>query len=87
MKRIMESSDAEGLEASLGKQVLLMCAAYFYAGELVGVSPEFVVLKKASIVYETGDWKDEIWKVAELLPFPETHVMTGHIESLGEMRC
>ena len=87
MKRIVESSDAEGLEGLLGKQVLLMCASYFYTGELVGVNENHVVLRSASIVYETGDWKDDTWKDAQSLPFLETHVMVSHIESYGGMPC
>ncbi len=87
MKRIVEETGADGLEKMLGEQVLLMCAAYFYAGKLVGVNDACVVLKNPSIVYETGSWLESGWKDAQELPCDELVVMTGHIESCGVMPC
>jgi hypothetical protein len=44
MKMIIENNTAEGLEALLGEQVVLLCACYIYSGKLVGVNTSCVKL-------------------------------------------
>jgi hypothetical protein len=58
MKKIVQVTEinGEGLEALLGKRVLIMCAGYFYEGVLIGTSESFVKLDDAGIVYSTGEW-------------------------------
>ena len=46
MKILIEQSNKEGLEALLGKRVLLMCANYFYSGVLIGVNKACVKLRR-----------------------------------------
>ena len=85
MKMIVENNAAEGLEALLGEQVVLMCACYIYSGKLVGVNALDIKLEDASIVYETGAWLDAKWKDAQKLPTKFYYVRTSMIESYGQM--
>ena len=75
--------DGEGLNGLLGKRVLLMCAAYFYHGTLVGVNDEFVKLDDCAIVYETGRWDAATYSDAQRLGDGH-YVMKGAIESFRE---
>lgn len=52
----------EGLVSLLGEKVILFCLNYFYAGTLVGVNDDCVLLEDGGIVYETGPFSDESWK-------------------------
>lgn len=85
MKKIVSVTEVEGegLTALLGETVLLMCGSYFYAGELIGVNESFVLLDKASIIYETGAHTAKAWASAEPLP-GQWYVQTAAIESFGK---
>lgn len=83
MKKIVETTDACGLEALLGEQVLLMCANYFYTGRLVGVNSIFVQLEDAAIVYETGEWSKKTFTDAQKLHTKTWFIQTAAIESYG----
>jgi len=61
MRTIVEDGTSDEFEALLGKQVILFCMNYFYAGKLIGVSDEVLRLEDGGIVYETGDFKDDKW--------------------------
>ena len=56
MKKIVSVTevDGEGLTALLGENVILFCMNYFYAGKLVGVNDDCVLLEDGGIVYQTG---------------------------------
>ena len=81
MKRIVEEVAGAGLESLLGKQVALWCMNYIYAGVLVGVNEQDILLHKAKVVYETGPLTASIWKDAQELPGP-WYVRVSSIESL-----
>lgn len=85
MKQIIQVTeiDGEGLEALLGRRVLLICAGYFYEGKLIGVNETFVKLDDASIVYSTGEWKDKNYADIQKLHQKEWYVQRGLIESFG----
>ena len=84
MKKLVEVS-GEGLEALMGERVTLFCANYIYAGKLVGVNDEFVLLEDPAIVYETGAFDTKEWKDAQSLP-NEWYVMLGAVESFGVLK-
>lgn len=87
MQRIINDQEISGLPALLGERVALWCERYIYAGELVGVGPEHVELRGASVVYETGPLDDEGFADAQPLPHDVTwHVSTRKIESYGRMK-
>jgi len=80
--KVIETS-AEGLEAFLGKRILIMCAGYFYEGILVGVGRTEVKLKDPSIVYETGAFTAKEYVDIQKLHADEWYVRRGMIESFG----
>lgn len=83
MKKVITEELGEGLEKLLGRRVLLLCAGYFYEGELIGVNEKCVLLKDAHIVYSTGAWSDDKYSDRQKLQSDEWYVMTGLIESFG----
>lgn len=66
----------------IGKTVMFMCVNYFYEGTVVGVTKDTIVLDDASIVYETGDWKEKNYSDIQKLP-SLIHVQKHAIESFG----
>ncbi len=85
MKKIIETDEAEGLEALLGKRITVFCAAYIYTGKLVGVNASCVKLTNAAIVYETGELTEKQWKDAQLLPH-DWYVQLSAVESFGVLK-
>ena len=83
MKRIIEDSNASGLDALIGENVLLLCANYFYAGKLTGVNENCVELAEPQIVYETGEWTSGTYKDAQKLHAKKWYVSLSTIESYG----
>jgi hypothetical protein len=83
MRKIIEEVEGEGLNKFLGSKILLMCGCYFYAGILSGINETCVLLKDASIVYETGEWTDKSYKDAQKLPGDGWYVQISNIESFG----
>jgi hypothetical protein len=86
MKRIVETTSNEGLEALLGEKVTLFCTRYIYTGKLIGVNANFYLLEDPSIVYETGEFSKSDWADAQKLPKKEWYVMLHSIESFGIMK-
>ena len=82
MKMIVTEVQGEDLESFLGKKILLMCGNYFYTGILSGINASCVLLKDASIVYETGEWRGKSYKDAQKLP-SDWYVQISMIESFG----
>jgi len=83
MKRIIETTENQGLDGLLGENVLLLCANYFYTGKLVGVNDTCVELENPSIVYETGPWTESTFKDIQRLHVTTFFVQRGAIESFG----
>ena len=82
MKKIIETTDAEGLEKLLGERVTLFCLNYIYTGTLTDVNTDCILLTLPSIVYETGAFTETKWKDAQALP-SDLYVMKGAIEAFG----
>lgn len=87
MKKVVSVAevDGEGLEALLNERITLFCLNYIYTGLLVGVNNSCVLLKDASIVYETGPLTSKDWKDAQKLP-SEWYVQISAIESFGRLK-
>ena len=83
MKRIIEDTEASGLEALIGERVLLMCANYFYSGKLEGVNKDCVELSDPSIVYDTGAWSEKTYADSQKLNSKKWYVAISSIESYG----
>ena len=85
MKKIIEETQAEGLEKLLGERVTLFCMNYIYTGVLTGVNETCVLLTDAAIVYETGAFDEKAWKDVQALPH-DWYVQTASIESFGKLK-
>lgn len=86
MKRIVETDEASGFDASLGEKVTLFCGIYIYTGVLAGVNEDHLELADPYLVYETGELARGKWKDAQPLPAP-WRVMRQAIESWGPAKC
>jgi len=86
MKKIeqVEVTDETGYHILLGETVLVMCANYFYHGDLIGVNEDTIVIKNPSIVYETGSWNDKQYEDKQSMCVDEWHIKKDAIESLGK---
>ena len=85
MKKIVQQTQAQGLENLLGKRVTLFCMNYIYTGTLTGINETCVLLTDAAIVYETGSFDEKAWKDVQALP-NDWYVQTASIESFGKMK-
>ena len=87
MKRLVtvQELDGQGLESLLGKRVILFGSNYNYAGKLIGVNTDDIILEDAGIVFETGPFNDAGFKDFQKFPTKEWRVRTAAIESYGEM--
>ena len=85
MKKIIETTDAEGLDKLLGERITLFCMNYIYTGTLHGVNATCVLLTNPAIVYETGPFTDSKWKDAQALP-QNLYVMLSAVESFGVVK-
>lgn len=83
MKRVVNvvESEGDGLESLLNEYVQLWCLNYIYAGKLIGVNKDDVVLSGAVVVYETGGLKDARFKDAQPVGVEELFIRTTCIES------
>lgn len=83
MKKLVkiEEVESEGLIGLLGKEVMIFCLSYIYAGTLSGVNDEFIKLDDAKIVYETGSFTDKGYTDAQALPQKQVYIMKKNIES------
>ena len=84
MKVLVETEDSEGMDSLAGKNVLLLCANYFYAGKLTGINTECVKLENAGIVYDTGGWDGEKFSNFQKLPPFPVYIQKDSIESFTE---
>lgn len=67
------------------KYVVALAANYIYVGTLEDITPDRVVLRDPSIVYETGQWDAADWKDAQRLPTNRVHLERSAVESLFEV--
>lgn len=82
MKKMVtvQEVEGEGLIKLLEEYVILLCMNYFYAGKLIGINKDVVLLSDASIVYETGEWSASKWKDAQKVG-NELYVQIDKIEA------
>lgn len=66
----------------IGEQVILFCMNYFYAGKLVEVYEDQVLLEKGGIVYETGPFSDTRWKDFQVIG--DVYVRISSIEAYAK---
>jgi len=81
MKKIVEVE--AGLEALIGKRVLIMTSGFFYSGTLSGVNSSCVELENPAIVYSTGGHDASSFDDEQPLPEDVWYVQASSIESFG----
>jgi hypothetical protein len=81
--KLSEGGFEEALSRLTGEYVWVWCVNYVYAGQIVDVSATDVLLHDATIVLESGDFKDKHFKEFENIPVP-VHVRTSSIESFSQ---
>lgn len=83
MKKLVkvEEVESEGLIRLLGKEVMVFCLSYIYAGKLSGVNDEFIKLDDAKIVYETGSFESKGYTDAQSLSEKQVYIVKKNIES------
>jgi len=87
MKRLVEEVSGDGLEKLLGERVILLCAAYFYEGKLIGVNETDVVISDPHIVFGAGEWdKPGYGNVEAIKHADEWFIKTQSIESYGRSK-
>lgn len=88
MKKLVEICEVEneGMLKLLGKRVTFFCMNYIYVGELIGVNETCVLLKKPSIVYETGAFTESKYKDEQSLNVEEFYIQKTCIESFGILK-
>lgn len=88
MKKLKEVIEVEnsGLIELLGKRVTFFCLNYIYVGDLTGVNETCVELSNPSIVYETGNFSDKVYKDSQSLNVPKFFISMNCIESFGELK-
>ena len=78
----VQEVENEGLVSFIGKRILIMCANYFYCGDLIGVNDSCVKLENAGIVYVTGAWDSKSWQGYQRIG--DVYVAVNAIESWSE---
>lgn len=81
--KVLTEVNGEGLISFLGQHVMVFCANYIYCGTLAGVNTEDIKLVDASIVYETGSFKEANYKDKQELPDGVVYIMKHAIENYG----
>jgi hypothetical protein len=73
------------IEKLIGKEVLVLCAGYFYVGKLTKVDQMSLELQGAKIVYDVNNFDRKTWKdtAQDTLPAAEWYIERNAIESLG----
>jgi len=83
MKKLVEEVEGEGLVGLLGEEITVWCDCYIYAGKLIGVNKDTILLDKPKVVYETGKLDEKGFADAQILPF-QWYVRISKIESFGK---
>jgi hypothetical protein len=88
MKKIVTVTEVEGegLEAFLGKKILIIAQSYFYSGTLTGINSSCVLLEDALFVLETGDFAKAGFDYAEKIPGGKCYVQKSAIEAFFEAK-
>lgn len=76
-----EVKEITSLDDLVGQTLLFHCARYFYYGRVKKVTPHYIQLEKAAVVFETGDYSSNKPVNRESLPHGAL-VMRASIEAI-----
>lgn len=83
LKEVVEV-EKEGLMALLGKDVVIYCVRFAYAGRLKGVNDKCVKLENAHIVYNTGSHTAKKFEDCQKWASDSLYISTAAIEMFSE---
>jgi len=81
----LELKEIKSMEDLIGETYLFQCARYIYYGEVKAVNSDYITLKCASIVFETGDYSNKEAEDKQSLPY-NVKVMRRSIESFFKLK-
>ena len=73
------------LESFVGKEIVIYCCRYIYAGTVVAIDDFSIQLTKAGIVYDTGEHSDSKWAAFSELKY-NVYPALQSIESFGKFK-
>ncbi len=83
MRKIVEVEDKGGFEELIGDRITVFCCRYIYQGVLVEDGNDYLKLKDAGIIYETGPFDKKEIEDYQSLCVKEYFILKGSIESYG----
>ena len=77
--------EIESLDELVGKTYLFQCARYIYHGKVKKVTPTYIEITKAGVVFETGEYTNNSPKDKQNLPY-NVFIMRQSIEAFYKMK-
>jgi hypothetical protein len=86
MKKVIQVTEVngEGLEGFLNKRIFIVCRSYFYAGTLMGINDDCVLLEDARFVLESGSFEGKGITSCEKVRGGKLYVAKNAIEAFFE---
>ena len=79
-----ETKELNSFEDLIGETFCFQCARYIYHGEVEKVNTEFITLKNASVVFETGSYNNTEAEDKQSLP-NKCQILKASIESFYKL--
>ena len=77
--------EINSLEELIGETYLFQCARYIYHGEVKKITPDYIELKNAGVVFETGEYENNEPENLQKLPKGNVFVLRQAIESFYKL--
>lgn len=81
-EKVSVDTNAVGIPARVGTNVLVITGTYFYFGRLITANCDFIEIADPHIVYETGDWSSPKFADAQRIGKQPLLIQVDHIESV-----
>lgn len=81
----IEVKEIENMQDLVGETYLFQCARYIYHGKVKSVTPTYIELKNAGVVFDTGDYSSSSPQDRQSLP-KNVFVMRQSIEAFYKMK-
>ena len=80
-----EVKEIDSLGDLIGETYLFQCARYIYHGEVKSITTDYIELKNASVVFDTGDYENSDASDKQKVPKNKIHVMRQSIEAFYKL--
>lgn len=81
----VELKEIESLQDLIGETYLFQCARYIYHGEVKKITSDYIELKNAGVVFETGRYDSNHPEDLQKLPKGNVFVLRQAIESFYQL--